>query len=134
MRAFRARTPAPRVHDLHRRRAQFQPPTTTRETPMAGPSTLKLDIFPHIFPLPYFERMQAIAQANAPLAGQIKRWLNIPVLWDLDARIRMMKRFPGYRQGVTLWLPAIEFLPGPPGGPGRPPAAHSGMAEICAKH
>jgi predicted TIM-barrel fold metal-dependent hydrolase len=101
---------------------------------MAGPSALKLDIFPHIFPLPYFERMQAIAQANATLAGQIKRWLNIPVLWDLDARIRMMKRFPGYRQVLTLSLPAIEFLAGPQEAPALARIANDGMAEICARH
>jgi predicted TIM-barrel fold metal-dependent hydrolase len=101
---------------------------------MAGPPTLKLDIFPHIFPLPYFERMKAIAQANAPLAGQIKRWLNIPVLWDLDARIRMMKRFPGYQQVLTLSLPAIEFLAGPQEAPALARIANDGMAEICAKH
>jgi predicted TIM-barrel fold metal-dependent hydrolase len=101
---------------------------------MPAPSTLKLDIFPHIFPLAYFERMKAIAQANAPLAGQIKRWLNIPVLWDLDARIRMMRRFPGYRQVLTLSLPAIEFLAGPQEAPALARIANDGMAEICAKH
>jgi predicted TIM-barrel fold metal-dependent hydrolase len=101
---------------------------------MAAPPALKLDIFPHIFPRPYFERMQAIAQANAPLAGQIKRWLNIPVLWDLDARIRMMKRFPGYRQVLTLSLPAIEFLAGPEDSPALARLANDGMAGICAAH
>jgi predicted TIM-barrel fold metal-dependent hydrolase len=101
---------------------------------MAAPPALKLDVFPHIFPLPYFERMQAIAQANAPLAGQIKRWLNIPVLWDLDARIRMMRRFPGYQQVLTLSLPAIEFLAAPQEAPALARIANDGMAEICAKH
>ncbi len=101
---------------------------------MAGSAALKLDIFPHILPLPYFERMQAIARANAPLAGQIKRWLNIPVLWDLDARIRMMRRFPGYRQVLTLSLPAIEFLAGPQESPALARIANDGMAEICARH
>jgi predicted TIM-barrel fold metal-dependent hydrolase len=100
---------------------------------MAGRSALKLDIFPHIFPRPYFERMRSLAQANAPLAGQIKRWLNIPVLWDLDARIRMMKRFPGYRQVLTLSLPAIEFLAGPQESPELARLANDGMAEICAR-
>ena len=73
----------------------------------------KLDIFPHIFPHAYFERMKEIAQGNPALAGQIKRWLHIPVLWDLDARMKMMKQFPGYQQVLTLSMPAIEFLAGP---------------------
>src|SRR6266571_5028606 len=71
---------------------------------------LKLDIFPHIFPQAFFERVKAIAEQNPALAAQIKRWLHIPVLWDLEARLRMMERFPGYKQILTLSLPAIEFL------------------------
>ena len=63
---------------------------------------LKLDIFPHIFPQAFFQRMKVMAEQNPSLAGQIKRWLNIPVLWDLDARLRMMERFPGYKQILTL--------------------------------
>ena len=63
---------------------------------------LKLDIFPHIFPQAFFERMKAIAGTNPALAASIKRWLNIPVLWDLDARLRMMRGFKGYKQVLTL--------------------------------
>src|SRR5437867_11989512 len=71
---------------------------------------LKLDIFPHTFPQAFFERVKAIAEQSPTLAAQIKRWLHIPVLWDLEARLRMMERFPGYKQILTLSLPAIEFL------------------------
>src|ERR1700704_6262519 len=71
---------------------------------------LKLDTFPHIFPPAFFEQMKAIAEQSPTLGAQIKRWLHIPVLWDLEARLRMMGRFPGYRQILTLSLPAIEFL------------------------
>nr|MBA2689695.1 amidohydrolase [Burkholderiales bacterium] len=41
----------------------------------------KIDIFPHIFPPDFFEKMLAIA----PDKNAIKRWINIPVLYDLDA-------------------------------------------------
>ena len=70
----------------------------------------RLDIFPHIFPREFFDRMKGIAEQKPALAANIKRWLNIPVLWDLDARIKMMKKWPGYQQVLTLSLPAIEFL------------------------
>src|SRR5258708_20283035 len=72
---------------------------------------LKLDIFPHIFPQAFFERVKAIAEQSPALAAQIKRWLHIPVLWDLEARLRMMDRFKGHKQILTLPLPAIPFLP-----------------------
>ena len=95
---------------------------------------LKLDIFPHIFPLAYFERMKKIAEANTPLAAQLKRWMHIPVLWDLDKRIRMMKRFPEYRQILTLSMPAIEFLGNPQETPELARLANDGMAEIVERH
>src|SRR4051812_42521448 len=72
----------------------------------------KLDIFPHIFPPAYFERMKRIAEGNPGLAAALKRWMHIPVLWNLEQRIRMMKRWPGYQQVLTLSMPAIEFLGG----------------------
>jgi predicted TIM-barrel fold metal-dependent hydrolase len=94
----------------------------------------KLDIFPHIFPQAFFGRMKRIAEANPALAASIKRWLNIPVLWDLDARIRMMAKFRGYQQVLTLSLPAIEYLAGPDETPALAKLANDGMAEIVATH
>jgi len=93
---------------------------------------LKLDIFPHIFPQAFFGRMKRIAEANPALAASIKRWLNIPVLWDLDARVRMMGRFRNYKQVLTLSLPAIEYLAGPEESPALARLANDGMAEIVA--
>ena len=95
---------------------------------------LKLDIFPHIFPQPYFERMKQIAEGNPSLAAQLKRWMHIPVLWDLDKRMRMMKRFPEYKQILTLSMPAIEFLGSPEETPELARLANDGMAEIVQKH
>src|SRR5438046_8133535 len=95
---------------------------------------LKLDIFPHIFPQAFFERVKAIAGESPALAAQIKRWLHIPVLWDLQARLRMMERFPGYKQILTLSLPAIEFLEPHDRSPELARLANDGMAEIVAAH
>ena len=95
---------------------------------------LKLDIFPHIFPKPFFDRMQQIAEGNPALKASIKRWLHIPVLWDLDARLKMMERFEGYRQILTLSLPPIEFLAPHDESPALARLANDGMAEIVAKH
>jgi len=100
---------------------------------MAG-ANLKLDIFPHIFPPRFWEKMIEIAERNAAIKASIKRWLHIPVLHDLDARLRMMDRFPGYQQVLTLSLPAIEFLAGPGESPELARIANDGMAEICARH
>lgn len=91
---------------------------------------MKLDAYSHIFPPAYFERMRATARDQ----GAIKRWLTVPVLYDLDARIRMMREFPGYRQILTLSSPPIEFVAGPEESPALARLANDGMAEIVAEH
>src|SRR4029434_5826663 len=78
--------------------------------------------------------MQGLAAGNPALSGSIMRWLHVPVLWDLDARLRMMKRFRGYQQVLTLSLPAIEYLAGPEESPALARLANEGMAEIVALH
>ena len=95
---------------------------------------LKLDIFPHIFPQEYFERMKGIAERNPGLSAALKRWMHIPVLWDLDKRIKMMKRFPDYKQILTLSMPAVEFLGTPEETPALARLANDGMHEIVQKH
>jgi predicted TIM-barrel fold metal-dependent hydrolase len=119
--------------------------TTARET-IAAPGTiinasrtkmtpnLKIDIFPHIFPKAFFDRMMQIAESNPGLKASIKRWLHIPVLWDLDARLKMMDRFRGYKQILTLSLPAIEYLAGPGESPALARLANDGMAAIVKEH
>ena len=91
---------------------------------------MKLDIYTHIFPLAFFERMGEIA----PDKGAIKRWLNVPVLWDVDARLRMMEEFGEYQQVLTLSMPAIEFLAGPEQSPALARLANDGMHELCEKY
>lgn len=86
----------------------------------------KLDSYSHIFPPAYFERMKALAKDK----GAIKRWLNVPVLYDLRARLTMMNRFPGYQQILTLSSPPIEFVAGPEESPALARLANDGMAEI----
>src|SRR5689334_9507390 len=91
----------------------------------------KIDAFPHIFPPKFFERMLEVA----PDKNAIKRWLHIPVLYDLDARLRMMDEFgPDYQQILTLSLPTLEALAPPDKSPELARLANDGMAEICAAH
>ena len=90
----------------------------------------KLDVFSHIFPPAYFARMRLLAKDQ----GAIKRWLNVPVLYDLGARLRMMDEFPGYQQLLTLSSPPIEFVAGPEESPALARLANDGMAEIVDSH
>jgi predicted TIM-barrel fold metal-dependent hydrolase len=91
---------------------------------------MKIDIFPHIFPRAYFDRMvEVIANPAA-----IRRWTNIPVLYDLEARLRMMEQWPDYQQILTLSMPAVEFVAPAEKSPELARLANDGMAEICARH
>jgi predicted TIM-barrel fold metal-dependent hydrolase len=91
----------------------------------------KIDIFPHIFPPKFWEKMLEVA----PDKNAIKRWLHIPVLYDLDARLRMMDEFgPDYQQILTLSLPTLEALAPPDKSPELARIANDGMAEICARY
>ena len=91
----------------------------------------KIDIFPHIFPRSYFDKMVEII----PNKGAIRRWMEIPILYDLDARLRMMDSFgPDYQQILTLSMPAIEYVASPDKSPELAKIANDGMAEIVAKH
>jgi len=90
----------------------------------------QLDSYAHIFPQDYFARMTAMARDH----GAIKRWLNIPVLHDLDARLRLMERHPTYQQILTLSNPPIEMIAGPAEAPELARLANDGMAKIRDSH
>src|SRR5262249_45205564 len=68
---------------------------------------LKVDVFNHIFPKPFFDRLQRVLVNK----GAVKRWLNIPFLHDLDVRFRRLEEFgPDYRQILSLSAPPIESI------------------------
>jgi predicted TIM-barrel fold metal-dependent hydrolase len=68
---------------------------------------MKIDVFNHILPKPFFERLQQVIVNK----GAVKRWLNIPFLHDLDVRFRMLDEFGSdYRQVLSLSAPPIESI------------------------
>jgi aminocarboxymuconate-semialdehyde decarboxylase len=68
---------------------------------------VKVDVFNHIFPKPFFDRLQRVVVDT----GAVKRWLNIPFLYDLDVRFRKLEEFgPDYRQILSLSAPPIESI------------------------
>ena len=92
---------------------------------------MKVDAYSHILPARYFERMRELV--TDPRA--LKRWLELPALHDLDARLAMMDEFgPGYQQVLTLSSPPIELLAGPADSPALARLANETMRELCDKH
>src|SRR5919204_1552654 len=93
---------------------------------------LKIDVFNHIFPKPFFERLQEVVVNRSA----IKRWLHIPFLHDLDVRFRMLEEFgPDYRQILSLSAPPIESI-----NPDRQitldlaSLANDSMADVVRRH
>ncbi|GAA4769850.1 amidohydrolase family protein [Microbacterium gilvum] len=92
---------------------------------------MKIDAFSHILPRRYFDVMQQhVADPRA-----LKRWLDLPALHDLDARLRMMEEFgDDYQQVLTLSSPPIELLAGPDVSPRLARLANESMKEIVDAH
>jgi aminocarboxymuconate-semialdehyde decarboxylase len=92
---------------------------------------MKIDVFPHILPKKYFDRMLAVAPAGLTLQ---KRMSGIPVLVDVERRLRIMDRYEGYRQVLTLANPPIEVIAGPDLSPELARLANDEMAAIVARY
>ncbi|MGH7416710.1 MAG: amidohydrolase family protein, partial [Candidatus Rokuibacteriota bacterium] len=92
---------------------------------------MKIDIFPHIMPRRYFDRMLQVAPPGMALQ---KRMSGIPVLVDVEQRLRIMDRYEGYVQVLTLANPPIETVAGTDGSPELARMANDGMAEIVARY
>jgi predicted TIM-barrel fold metal-dependent hydrolase len=92
---------------------------------------LKIDIFPHILPKPYFERFMQVAPSSGLM---VKRVRNIPVMIELDKRFEIMDRHEGYRQVLTLAAPPLEVVAPPDVTPDLAKMANDEMAAIVEKH
>jgi uncharacterized protein len=92
---------------------------------------MKIDIFCHILPPAYFDRMTSISSRGAHLQKRVRE---IPAMTDLDVRFRMMDLYGDYRQVLSLSAPPIENLGGPELTPELAKLANDSMAETVAKH
>jgi aminocarboxymuconate-semialdehyde decarboxylase len=51
---------------------------------------MKIDIFNHVMPPRYLERMKELSRDQ----GMVKRMSNLRMLWDIDARAQMLEQWP----------------------------------------
>jgi aminocarboxymuconate-semialdehyde decarboxylase len=92
---------------------------------------IKIDVFPHCLPRRYFERAIQASPAGATLQ---KRMTGIPVLVDVELRLRIMDRYEGYVQILTLANPPVEVIAEARTSPELIRLANDEMAEIVARH
>jgi len=101
-----------------------------RKPTMKISSTGKIDIFCHILPLKYKEALYKKAKPCFYLAADSAR----PALFDLDIRFRVMDKFEGLRQVLTIGTPPLEYLVTPQEAMELARIANDEMAELLIKY
>jgi uncharacterized protein len=88
----------------------------------------KIDIYNHVMPTAVLDFMRERSTAEP---GMIKRMTNIPVLFDIEARIRMMDAWPGYEQVISVAIP-IEAMASAGDSPELARVTNAALKAICA--
>ena len=91
----------------------------------------KLDVFNHIYPTAYFDRMQAVAPHFQDIG---KRMRGVPMLVDLDERFRVMDRFDEYQQVLSIATPPIEVYATAGDASELARLANDGMAALVERY
>jgi len=92
---------------------------------------VKLDVFNHIFPKRFYDRMLKVAPEGKDMHQRVRA---IPAIVDLADRFRIMDMFDDYAQVISLGSPPIEAFGPPPLSTELARLANDGMAELVAKH
>ena len=92
---------------------------------------MKIDIFNHIFPKKFFDKMVEVAPNGADMHKRVR---NIPCIVDLDERFRIMDQFDDYCQVICLPSPPIEVFGAPPLSTELAKIGNDGMAELVRKY
>ena len=88
-----------------------------------------LDVYTHFFPPRYFAKLETLVDP-----ARMAPWFKNPPLRLLDERLRLIDRFPDYRQVLANSMPPLETLGGPEATPELARLVNDGLAELCAKH
>jgi len=86
-----------------------------------------LDVFCHCLPPRY---CQAALRSAAGRLYMLERAASMPAMTDIEARLKVMDLFPGYRQVVSLASPPIEAVAGKRDAPDLARLANDAMAQI----
>jgi predicted TIM-barrel fold metal-dependent hydrolase len=92
---------------------------------------MMIDIGAHVLPKKYLDTLQAFKSDNFNLKNVIE---TLPSMYDMDCRFRIMDKFPGLVQVLTLSSPAVEEFAGPEKALEFARMANDQMAELVLKH
>ena len=92
---------------------------------------MKIDVFNHIFPKKYFDKMLQVLPNGADMHKRVR---NVPSIVDLDVRFKMMDLFNDYAQVICIGSPPTEAFGPPPISTDLAKLANDGMAELVQKY
>ena len=90
-----------------------------------------VDAFNHFFPPELWERMLG---ADGAARGIGNRMRNVPCVYDLDTRFRVMDRFGDYTQVLSLGMPPIEAMVSPDQAVEFAAIGNDGLARLVDRH
>ena len=89
-----------------------------------------IDIYNHFMPKLFLERLAELVPSHVA----VKAFPRLNTLWDIDARLRLLDRFPDYQQVLSLANPPLELIAGPDATPALARLANDGLAELCRRY
>lgn len=92
---------------------------------------MKIDVFPHILPKKYKEALYKIAPSGFYIQDVIE---TLPTLFDLEHRFRIMDKFKGLMQVLTLSSPPVEGIADSEKAVDLAKLANDEMAELVLKY
>ncbi|MEJ2723724.1 MAG: amidohydrolase family protein [Deltaproteobacteria bacterium] len=92
---------------------------------------MKIDIAAHIMPLQYKDALYHFKSTKFNLRTVID---TLPTMVDLDHRFRVMDKFEGMMQVLTLTAPAVEEFADAKKSPDFAKLANEAMADLVLKH
>jgi uncharacterized protein len=90
-----------------------------------------IDVFNHFLPPAFVSAVQRLSR-RPPL--MFERACQIPAMTHIDFRCEVMRRFPGYRQIISLASPTVEVLAAGQEAAELAQVGNDALAELTARH
>jgi len=91
----------------------------------------KIDVFNHIFPRRYVERMTELAGTMKDVGKRVR---GVPMLVDLDVRFEIMDEHPEYQQILSIATPPVDAFATPAEAADLAQRANDGMADLVRQY